>query len=123
MQAAPPGALLEMHAAGHKRRRSIDNEHGEAAPGDQLPVASAATSSTDGALSSAEDNAHGLNLVLPEHGGASAPGTIMSLNAARSNNDTVPTDAGVAEGSSPPPVARMLDVCEVGHGIGRGALM
>ena len=122
MQAAPPGALLEMPAAGHKRRRSIEDESGEAAPGDQLPVASAATSSTD-ALSSAEDNAHGLNLVLPEHGGASAPGTIMLLNAARSNNDIVPTDAGVAEGSSPPHVARMLDVCEVGRGVGRGALM
>ena len=42
---------------------------------------------------------------------------------ARSDDDTVPADSGVAaagQGSSPPRVARMLDVCKVGHGNERG---
>ena len=59
-QTAPPGALLETLAAGHTRRRRIDSETGDAG---QLPVASAATSSADGALSSAEGNARSVNLV------------------------------------------------------------
>ena len=59
-QTAPRGALLETLAAGHTRRRRIYSETGDAG---QLPVASAATSSADGALSSAEGNARSVNLV------------------------------------------------------------
>ena len=76
---------------------------------------------------------HGLNLVLPEPGDASAPGIIVSFNAttARSNDATVPSDLGVAteavasagQGSSPSSVAGMLEIREVGHGNGRGALV
>ena len=63
--------------------------------------------------------------LFSQSGSASASGTTMSLFAAtaRSDDDTVPADSGVAaagQGSSPPRVARMLDVCKVGHGNERG---
>ena len=63
--------------------------------------------------------------LFSQSGSASASGTTMPLFAApaRSDDDTVPADSGVAaagQGSSPPRVARMLDVCKVGHGNERG---
>ena len=72
--------------------------------------------------------------MLPEPGDASAPGIIVSFNAttARSNDATVPSELGIAtdeavasagQGSSPPSVAGMLEIREVGHGNGRGALV
>ena len=64
--------------------------------------------------------------LFSQSGSASASGITLSLFAAtaRSDDDTIPADSGVAaagQGSSPPRVARLLDVCKVGHGERGGA--
>lgn len=134
MQAASSGDLVGARAklGGHKRRRSSDGENGEAALVDaETDGVATDGAETGGALPSAAYNTHGVDLVLPEPGGASAPSLAASYSAAtaRSNDATVPSDSGVAteeavaaagQGSSPSGVAGGIDVREVGRGNGRG---